>query len=56
MSSQSELNTPVIKVSSFQWTYQSSCLPLHLWTETDPVSETLCSLAFGVPDDRQSRK
>jgi hypothetical protein len=30
--------------------------PPHLRTETDPVSETLCSLVFRIPDDRQSLK
>jgi hypothetical protein len=28
--------------------------PLHLWTETDPVSETLCFLVYRIPDDGQS--
>jgi hypothetical protein len=28
----------------------------HLRTETDPVSETLCSVVFRIPDDGQSPK
>jgi hypothetical protein len=28
--------------------------PFHLRKETDPVSETLCSLVFRIPDDGQS--
>jgi hypothetical protein len=28
------------------------CFPPHLWTETDPVSET-CSLTFRIPDGGQ---
>jgi hypothetical protein len=28
--------------------------PSHLRTETDPVSETLCFLAYRIPDDGQS--
>jgi hypothetical protein len=31
-------------------------LPPHLRTETDPVSETLCSLVFRIADDGQSAK
>jgi hypothetical protein len=33
-------------VISFQGTQQSRCLAPHLRMETDPVSETLCSLFF----------
>jgi hypothetical protein len=29
---------------------------IHLRTETDPVSETLCSLVFRIPDDGQNPK
>jgi hypothetical protein len=36
----------VIEVSSFYETRKSRCLPLHLRTETDPFSETLCFLVF----------
>jgi hypothetical protein len=32
----------------------TECLPLHLRTETDLVSETLGSLVFRTPDDGQS--
>jgi hypothetical protein len=48
----------VIEVRSSYWNQQSRCLhPLHLRTETDPLSETLCSLVFFIiPDDGQSRK
>jgi hypothetical protein len=28
--------------------------PPHLRTETDPVSETMCFLAFRISDDEQS--
>jgi hypothetical protein len=28
--------------------------PPHLWTETDPVSETLCFLVSRIPNDGQS--
>jgi hypothetical protein len=39
------------EVSSFQRTEQSKCLsPPHMRTETDPVSETLCSLEFRAMD------
>jgi hypothetical protein len=37
---------PVIEVSSFYGTQQSRCLPPHLRTETDPVSERLCYFVF----------
>jgi hypothetical protein len=30
------------------------CLPPHLRTETDPVSETSCCLVSGISDDGQS--
>jgi hypothetical protein len=33
-----------------------SATPLILKTETDPVSETLCSLIFRIPDDGQRPK
>jgi hypothetical protein len=41
-----------------EWTQQSRCLPTpHLRTETDAVSETLCSFrSFRVPDDGQGPK
>jgi hypothetical protein len=29
---------------------------LNHWPETDPVSETLCFLVFGIPDDGQVQK
>jgi hypothetical protein len=29
---------------------------LHLKTETDPVSETLCFLVFRIPDDGKKKK
>jgi hypothetical protein len=32
------------------------CLPPHLRTETDPVSETLRSLVSRIPDDGRSQK
>jgi hypothetical protein len=32
------------------------CLLPHLKTETDPVSETLSSLVYRIPDDGQSPK
>jgi hypothetical protein len=41
----------VIEVSSVQRTQQSGCLLPQLWTETDPDSETLCSLDLRIPDD-----
>jgi hypothetical protein len=31
-------------------------LPHHLRTETEPFSETLSSLVFGIPDNGQSPK
>jgi hypothetical protein len=40
-----------VEVALFQGLNRVSCLPLHLRTETDPVSETLCSLIFKIPDD-----
>jgi hypothetical protein len=46
----------VTKISSFCGTQQSRCLPTHLRTETNPVSETLYSLVFRIPDDGQSPK
>jgi hypothetical protein len=33
---------------------ETKILPYHLRTETDPVSETLCFLVCGNPDDGQS--
>jgi hypothetical protein len=49
---------PVERANLNHWNQQSSCLPLlHLRTETDPVSETLCPLVFfRIPDDGQSPK
>jgi hypothetical protein len=38
------------------WDPTERCLPLHLRMETDPVSETLYSLVFRIPDDGQSPK
>jgi hypothetical protein len=32
------------EVSYFEGTQQNRCFPLHSWTLTDPVSETLCFL------------
>jgi hypothetical protein len=34
------------EVNLFVRTQYSRCLPAHLMTEIDPVSETLCSLTF----------
>jgi hypothetical protein len=38
------------------WTQQSRYLPTHLRMETDPVSETSCSLVFRIADDGKSPK
>jgi hypothetical protein len=46
----------MIEVSSFRGTQQSRCLPPHLRTETDPVSETLCCIFFRTPNDGHSPK
>jgi hypothetical protein len=40
----------VTEISSFCGIQQSRCLPTHLKTETNPVSETLYSLVFRIPD------
>jgi hypothetical protein len=48
--------TPVFEVSSLLGTQQSRSLPPHLKMETDPVSETLCSLVFRILDDERSPK
>jgi hypothetical protein len=45
----------VIEVSSFLGSQHSRCLPPYLRAETGPVSETLCSLVFRIPDDGQNR-
>jgi hypothetical protein len=44
----------VIEASSFYGTQQGRCLPPHLKTDTDPVSETLRFLVSRIPDDGQS--
>jgi hypothetical protein len=46
----------VTEVSSFQGTQHSMFLPPHLRMEADPVSETLCSLVFRIPDNEQNPK
>jgi hypothetical protein len=39
------------------WTQQNRCLSPHLMMETDPVSETLCSVVwFRMPVDGHSPK
>jgi hypothetical protein len=38
------MDCPVIEFSSFHGTQKSMYLPPHLRKETDPASETLCSL------------
>jgi hypothetical protein len=45
---------PVNENNSFQHTQQSRCLPSpHLRTETDPISETLCSLEYRMMENVQ---
>jgi hypothetical protein len=44
------------EISSFYGTQQSRCLLLHPRTETDPVSETLCSLVSTISDDGRNPK
>jgi hypothetical protein len=48
---QKELISPVIVISSFYGAQLSRCLPPHLRTETDPVSEKSCFLLSIIPDD-----
>jgi hypothetical protein len=47
-----EVETPLFWVSQ----KHSRCLPPYLRMETDPVSETLFSLFFRIPDDGESYK
>jgi hypothetical protein len=54
--SYTNMGCPVIEGSSFKGTQQNGCLPTHLRTETDSVSETLCSLVFRIPHNGQSKK
>jgi hypothetical protein len=44
---------PVADVSSVLGTQGSMCLPPHLRTERDPVSEMLCSLEYRAMDEVQ---
>jgi hypothetical protein len=46
----------LIEVSSFYGTQQSRCLPPHLRTERDPVSEMLRFLFSRIPDDGKVQK
>jgi hypothetical protein len=50
------MDGPVNEVISFQEIEQTRCLPPHLRTETDPVSETMCSRFFKMPDYGQTSK
>jgi hypothetical protein len=45
----------MIEISSVLWT-QPSVFPTHVLTETDPVSETSCSLVPTIPDDGKVKK
>jgi hypothetical protein len=54
--SYNDVGCTVIEVSSFYGTQQSRCLSYHLRMEADPVSETLCSLVFRIPDNGPSPK
>jgi hypothetical protein len=45
---------PVIEVSSSKGPNRVGVFHSHLKTETDPISKTLCFLAFRMPDDGQS--
>jgi hypothetical protein len=54
--SSGNISGPVIEVTSFEGTQQSRFLPLHVKTEADPVSETLCFVVFRIPDDGQIQK
>jgi hypothetical protein len=51
-----DIGCPVIEVKSSSGPQQSKCLPPHLRTNTDPVSEMLCSLVSRIPDDGRTPK
>jgi hypothetical protein len=46
-----KLNGPVTEVSI---TKVSNRSPLHLRTEVDPITESLCFIIFRIPNDGQS--